>query len=46
MLFASGGILYIVFQDIAPEAKLRRRWMPAFGAVVGFLLGLIGKMLV
>ena len=46
MLFASGGILYIVFQVIAPEAKLRRRWMPAFGAVVGFLLGLTGKMLV
>ena len=46
MLFASGGILYLVFQDIAPEARLQRRWMPAMGAVFGFLLGLLGKMLV
>lgn len=46
MLFASGGILYLVFQDIAPEARLQRRWLPAMGAVLGFLLGLIGKMLV
>ena len=46
MLFASGGILYLVFQDIAPNAKLQRRWMPALGAVFGFLLGIIGKMLV
>ncbi|HBE67796.1 MAG TPA: divalent cation transporter [Planctomycetaceae bacterium] len=46
MLFAGGGILYLVFQDIAPEARLQRRWMPAIGAVLGFLIGLIGKMLV
>lgn len=46
MLFASGGILYLVFQDIAPEAQLQRHWLPATGAVLGFVLGLIGKMLV
>lgn len=46
MLFASGGILYLVFQDIAPVARLQRRWMPAMGAVFGFMLGLVGKMLV
>ncbi len=46
MLFASGGILYLVFQDIAPEAHLRQRWMPAMGAVLGFLLGIVGRMLV
>jgi ZIP family zinc transporter len=46
MLFASGGILYLVFQDIAPQAHLERHWAPAFGAVLGFGLGLIGKMLV
>lgn len=46
MVFASGGILYLVFQDIAPQAKLERKWAPAFGAVLGFLLGLMGKMLV
>ncbi|CAB0150758.1 hypothetical protein PSI9734_01199 [Pseudidiomarina piscicola] len=46
MLFASGGILYLVFEDIAPQAKLTNAWMPALGAVLGFLLGLIGHMLI
>ena len=46
MLFAAGGILYLIFQDIAPQAKLERRWAPALGAVAGFLLGLIGQMLI
>lgn len=46
MLFASGGILYLVFQDIAPQAKLSRHWGPPLGAVVGFALGLVGTMLV
>ena len=46
MLFASGGILYVVFQDIAPDARVENRWTPALGAVVGFLLGLVGNMLV
>ncbi len=45
MLFASGGILYLVFDDIAPQAKLTNRWMPGLGAVAGFLLGLMGNML-
>jgi len=46
MLFAAGGILYLMFQDIAPQAKLERRWAPALGAVAGFLFGLIGQMLI
>ena len=46
MLFASGGILYLVFQDIAPDSKMEQRWTPALGAVAGFLLGMIGNMLV
>jgi ZIP family zinc transporter len=46
MLFAAGGILYLVFQDIAPQAKLKRHWAPPLGAVAGFLLGLIGQILV
>jgi len=45
MLFASGGILYLVFQDIAPQAKLDKAWRPALGAVLGFLLGLIGHVI-
>ncbi len=46
MLFAAGGILYLVFQDIAPQAKLDCHWAPPLGAVLGFLLGLVGQLLV
>ncbi len=45
MLFASGGILYLVFQDIAPQARMKKHWLPATGAVAGFLLGLIGHLM-
>lgn len=45
MLFAAGGILYLTFQDLAPQAKLERAWGPPFGAVVGFLFGLMGDQL-
>jgi ZIP family zinc transporter len=45
MSFASGGILYLVFQDIAPKATMRRHWTPALGAVLGFLFGMVGKQL-
>lgn len=43
MAFAAGGILYLVFQDIAPQAHMRRRWTPALGAVLGFTVGMVGK---
>tara|TARA_B100000446_G_scaffold123610_1_gene115723 strand:+ start:255 stop:968 length:714 start_codon:yes stop_codon:yes gene_type:complete len=46
MLFASGGILYLVFQDIAPQVKLQAHWAPAQGAVAGFAVGLVGHLLV
>lgn len=46
MLFAAGGILYIIFQDIAPQAKLEKHWSPPLFAVAGFLLGVIGKVIV
>ncbi|MBK1833457.1 ZIP family metal transporter [Roseibacillus ishigakijimensis] len=44
-LFAAGGILYLVIEDIAPQAKLENNRRPALGAVAGFLLGLLGHML-
>lgn len=44
MLVAAGGILYSVFQDIAPQAKLDRHWIPSLGATLGFLLGIVGHM--
>jgi len=46
MLVAAGGILYIVIQDIAPQVKLQRHWAPPLGAVLGFLLGVVGQMLI
>lgn len=46
MLFAAGGILYIIFQDIAPQSKLKNHWAPPLGAVAGFLLGVMGKVIV
>ncbi|XMO77325.1 hypothetical protein AAFN60_10335 [Roseibacillus persicicus] len=44
-LFAAGGILYLVIQDIAPQAQLKNHHLPGLGAVAGFLLGLVGYML-
>lgn len=44
MLFASGGILYSIFQDIAPQVKLEQHWFPPMGAVLGFVLGMVGFM--
>lgn len=42
MLFSSGGIIYLIFQDIAPMSKLNKNWLPALGASIGFLFGMIG----
>ncbi|MDY6858582.1 MAG: divalent cation transporter [Pseudomonadota bacterium] len=46
MLFAGGGILYLTFADIAPQAKLERHWAPPLGAVAGFMVGLAGELYV
>lgn len=46
MLFSSGGILYLIFQDIAPQSRLEKHWAPPLGAVVGFCLTLVGETLV
>ncbi|MEH6406388.1 MAG: ZIP family metal transporter [Leeuwenhoekiella sp.] len=42
MLFSSGGIIYLIFQDIAPLSKINNNWLPALGASLGFLFGMIG----
>ena len=46
MTFAGGGIMYLIFQDIAPQSKIRKHWIPALGAVLGFAVGLLGKKLI
>ena len=45
MLFAAGGILYLTFQDIAPQSRLEHHWLPPLGAVLGFALALVGELL-
>lgn len=46
MLFSSGGIIYLIFQDIAPQSRLEKHWAPPLGAVFGFCLALFSEMLV
>jgi ZIP family zinc transporter len=43
MLFASGGILYLIFQDIAPQSHMNKHWAPPLGAVFGFCVGMLGN---
>ncbi len=42
---AAAGILYLVFEDVAPQAKLENSALPPLGAVLGFMLGLLGSLL-
>jgi len=41
MAMAGGGILYLVFQDIAPKAPMRNHRLPPLGAVLGYALGML-----
>jgi zinc transporter, ZIP family len=45
MLFVSGGILYLTFQDIAPQVKLENAWGPPLGAVMGFMIALAASLM-
>jgi ZIP family zinc transporter len=45
MIFAAGGILYLLFQDVAPKAHADRASWPALGGVAGFALGLAGELM-
>lgn len=44
MIFSSGGILYLIFQDISPQVPLAQSWAPPLGSVGGFLVGIVGHM--
>jgi len=46
MTFASGGILYLLIQDIIPESKLEKNYLTSLGATLGFLVGIIGEKIV
>jgi ZIP family zinc transporter len=46
MLFSSGAILYLIFQDIAPQSRMKKHWAPPLGAVLGFTIGMLGNNIV
>lgn len=46
LLFCSGGILYLIFEDIAPGARIKHKSFPAMGAILGFVLGMAGTMMI
>ncbi len=46
MTFCAGGIVFLVFRDVAPQAKLERSWYPSLGAVLGFMVGMAGHLFV
>lgn len=46
MTFASGGILYLLIQDIIPESKLEKSYLTSLGAILGFLIGIIGEKII
>lgn len=46
MVFASGGILYLLFQDIAPSSQMKNHQWGAMGACLGFMVGMIGEKVI
>lgn len=46
MVFSSGGILYLLIQDIIPESKFEKKYLISLGAILGFLVGIIGEKLI
>jgi len=45
MLFAAGGILYLMFQDIAPQVPLKKHWWPPLSALGGFFIAIVAHYL-
>jgi ZIP family zinc transporter len=46
MLIASGGLLYLIFQDIAPQSKLEKHWAPPLGVIIGFCVAISSELIV
>ena len=36
---SAGGIFYMLYFDMIPRAHKERKWLPTFGAVLGFIIG-------
>ena len=39
LAFSAGGIFYMLHYDMIPKAHKERKWLPTFGAVLGFIIG-------
>ena len=39
LALSAGGIFYMLFYDMIPKAHKERKWIPTFGAVLGFIIG-------
>ena len=39
LALSAGGIFYMLYYDMIPKAHKDKKWLPTFGAVVGFILG-------
>jgi ZIP family zinc transporter len=39
LTISAGGIFYMLFYDMIPKAHKERKWLPTFGAVLGFIIG-------
>jgi ZIP family zinc transporter len=36
---SAGGIFYMLYYDMIPKAHKERKWLPTFGALLGFIIG-------
>jgi zinc transporter, ZIP family len=41
LALSAGGIFYMLYYDMIPKAHKERKWIPTFGATMGFMLGFI-----
>jgi zinc transporter ZupT len=39
LAISAGGIFYMLHYDMIPKAHKERKWLPTFGAVLGFIVG-------
>jgi zinc transporter, ZIP family len=39
LALSAGGIFYMLFYDMIPKAHKERKWLPTFGAILGFIIG-------
>jgi zinc transporter, ZIP family len=39
LALSAGGVFYMLYYDMIPKAHKDRKWLPTFGAVLGFIIG-------